>query len=203
MVERGSCPLTVDVTAEQVIKMLKTSFVFRISIAMAIWGRAVLSREVLLDVIGKFMHLEVNEKKQDVMIFPRFQQLGAVRKLIDHARVNGTGHNYLIQHSAGSGKSNTIGWTAHQAINLHDESDQPIFNTAIIVTDRVVLDRQLQNTVSQFEQTTGVVKKIDGTSKGAKRGNCQGCTDHCHDDPEVFNRSFEGKSPDRVHASLL
>ncbi len=131
-------------------------------------GKAIFSREVLLDVIGKFMHLEVNEKKKDVMIFPRFQQLDAVRKMMDHARANGTGNNYLIQHSAGSGKSNTIGWTAHQAINLHDESDEPIFNTAIIVTDRVVLDRQLQSTVSQFEQTQGVVKKIDGTSRQLK-----------------------------------
>ena len=122
------------------------------------WGKAIFSREVLLDVIGRFMHLEMNEKKQDVMIFPRFHQLDAVRKMMEHARANGTGNNYLIQHSAGSGKSNTIGWTAHQAINLHDANDQPIFNTAIIVTDRVVLDRQLQNTVSQFEQTAGVVK---------------------------------------------
>ena len=132
------------------------------------WGKAVLSREVLLDIIGKFMHLEVNEKKQDVMIFPRFQQLDAVRKMMDHTGHNGTGRNYLIQHSAGSGKSNTIGWTAHHAINLHDESDEPIFNTAIIVTDRVVLDRQLQNTVSQFEQTPGIVRKIDGTSRQLK-----------------------------------
>jgi type I restriction enzyme, R subunit len=91
--------------------------------------------------------------KREVMIFPRFQQLDAVRKLIGHAKAHGPGQNYLIQHSAGSGKSNTIGWLAHQAINLHDNEDQPVFNTAIIVTDRVVLDRQLQNTVSQFEQT--------------------------------------------------
>jgi len=138
------------------------------------WGKAIFSREVLLDVIGKFMHLEVNEKKEDVMIFPRFQQLDAVRKMMDHARASGTGHNYLIQHSAGSGKSNTIGWTAHQAINLHDANDQPIFNTAIIVTDRVVLDRQLQNTVSQFEQTAGVVKKIDGTSRQLKEAIAKG-----------------------------
>ena len=132
------------------------------------WGKAVFSRDVLLDVIGKFMHLEVNEKKQDVMIFPRFQQLDAVRKMMGHARTHGTGSNYLIQHSAGSGKSNTIGWTAHQAINLHGEDDNPVFNTAIIVTDRVVLDRQLQNTVSQFEQTRGIVHKIDGTSRQLK-----------------------------------
>lgn len=138
------------------------------------WGKAIFSREVLLEIIGKFMHLEVNDKKEDVMIFPRFQQLDAVRRVMDHARREGAGRNYLIQHSAGSGKSNTIGWTSHQAINLHDENDQPIFNTAIIVTDRIVLDRQLQSTVSQFEQTQGVVKKIDGTSKQLKDAIAKG-----------------------------
>lgn len=131
-------------------------------------GKAVFSREVLLDTIGCFIHLQNNDDGKTVVIFPRFQQLDAVRKLMQHARTFGPGHNYLIQHSAGSGKSNTIGWTAHQAINLHDDSDRPIFNTAIIVTDRIVLDRQLQNTVSQFEQTAGVVKKIDGTSRQLK-----------------------------------
>ncbi|MEQ8689386.1 MAG: type I restriction endonuclease [Pseudomonadales bacterium] len=137
--------------------------------ASGVWGKAVFSREVLLDVIGKFMHLDGK-----VMIFPRFQQLAAVRKMMDHAQLYGAGHNYLIQHSAGSGKSNTIGWTAHQAINLHDDEDNPIFNTAIIVTDRVVLDRQLQNTVAQFEQTKGVVKKIDGTSRQLKKAISDG-----------------------------
>lgn len=138
------------------------------------WGKAVLSREVLLDVIGKFIHLETGEMREEKMIFPRFQQLDAVRMLMAHARLHGTGCNYLIQHSAGSGKSNTIGWTAHQAINLHDDADQAVFNTAIIVTDRVVLDRQLQNTVSQFEQTKGVVKKIDGTSRQLKDAIAKG-----------------------------
>jgi type I restriction enzyme R subunit len=131
-------------------------------------GRAIFSREVLLDVIGRFIHLEQGDDGKATMIFPRFQQLDAVRRMMAYARVHGTGSNYLIQHSAGSGKSNTIGWTAHQAINLHDEADQPIFDTAIIVTDRIVLDRQLQNTVSQFEQTSGVVRKIDGTSRQLK-----------------------------------
>ena len=131
------------------------------------WGKAIFSREVLLDIIGRFMHLE-REGKQEVMIFPRFQQLAAVRRCIDHAHANGTGHNYLIQHSAGSGKSNTIGLLAHQAINLHDTDDNAVFDTVIIVTDRIILDRQLQSTVSQFEQVAGVVKKIDGTSRQLK-----------------------------------
>jgi type I restriction enzyme, R subunit len=139
-------------------------------------GKAVLSREVLLDIIGRFVHLDRQEtpkadgtaEVREALIFPRFQQLDAVRKMMTHARNFGPGRNYLIQHSAGSGKSNTIGWTAHQAINLHDDADKPIFDSAIIVTDRIVLDRQLQNTVSQFEQTKGVVKKIDGTSRQLK-----------------------------------
>ena len=139
-------------------------------------GKAVFSREVLLDIIGHFVHLERSEicasggsaDVRETLIFPRFQQLDAVRNLMRHAREHGPGHNYLIQHSAGSGKSNTIGWTAHQVTNLHDDADKPIFSSAIIVTDRIVLDRQLQNTVAQFEQTKGVVKKIDGTSRQLK-----------------------------------
>lgn len=130
-------------------------------------GKAVFSREVLLDLIGRFIHLErVNGK--EVVIFPRFQQSDAVRKLLDDAKAQGAGQNYLIQHSAGSGKSNTIAWTAHQIINLHDDTDRPLFDTAIIVTDRLVLDRQLQNTIGGLAQTEGVVKKIDGTSRDLK-----------------------------------
>ncbi len=128
-------------------------------------GKAVFSREVLLDIIGSFLH---EEKEKGFMLFPRFQQLDAVRKTMAHAQAKGAGENYLIQHSAGSGKSNTIGWTAHHAIKLHNDQDEAVFNTAIIVTDRVVLDRQLQNTVSALEQTAGVVKKIDGTSRQLK-----------------------------------
>ncbi|MEO0818248.1 MAG: DEAD/DEAH box helicase family protein [Pseudomonadota bacterium] len=135
--------------------------------------KAVFSREVLLDLIGRFIHLERGGGKE-VLIFPRFQQFDAVRKLLSDARSQGAGQNYLIQHSAGSGKSNTIAWTAHQIINLHDESDQPLFDTAIIVTDRLVLDRQLQNTIGGLAQTEGVVKKIDGTSRDLKNAILQG-----------------------------
>lgn len=174
------------------------------------WGEAVFSREVLLDVIGRFMHLERGGKSQK-MIFPRFQQLDAVRKLIAHARLQGPGSNYLIQHSAGSGKSNTIGWLAHQAINLHDDIDQPVFNTAIIVTDRIVLDRQLQSTVSQFEQTKGVVRKIDGTSSQLKEAIAKGAriivttiqkfsTDHLQEISGQGKRSF-ALIVDEAHSS--
>lgn len=137
------------------------------------WGSAIFSRAVLIDVIGQFMTLEVNGKSE-VMIFPRFQQLDAVRKIMAHAKQNGAGQNYLVQHSAGSGKSNTIGWLSHHAINLHDVDDAQVFHTAIIVTDRIVLDRQLQSTVSQFEQTQGIVKKIDGTSRQLKDAIAKG-----------------------------
>jgi len=137
------------------------------------WGVAIFSRAVLLDIIGRFIHLDTSGKNE-ALIFPRFQQLDAVRRLMVHAGQFGAGRNYLIQHSAGSGKSNTIGWLAHHAINLHDADDKAVFNTAIIVTDRIVLDRQLQNTVSQFEQTQGVVRKIDGTSKQLKQAIAKG-----------------------------
>jgi type I restriction enzyme, R subunit len=130
-------------------------------------SKAVLSREVLLDLIGRFIHLDRNGGRE-VLLFPRYQQFEAVRKILHHARNLGAGHNYLIQHSAGSGKSNTIAWTAHQIITLHDDDDQPLFDTAIIVTDRLVLDRQLQGTVSGFDHVQGVVKKIDGTSRDLK-----------------------------------
>lgn len=174
------------------------------------WGEAVFSRSVLLDVIGQFMNLEVTGKEED-MIFPRFQQLDAVRKIMSHAKAHGPGHNYLVQHSAGSGKSNTIGWLAHHAINLHDAADQQVFNTAIIVTDRVVLDRQLQGTVAQFEQTAGVVKKIDGTSRQLKESIAKGAriiittiqkfsTDHLRELSGQGNRKF-AVIVDEAHSS--
>ena len=130
-------------------------------------GQAVFSRDILLDIIGRFVHLDMSEGKE-ALIFPRFHQIDAVLKMIAHARIKGRGQNYLVQHSAGSGKSNTIAWTAHRLVTLHDEADKPVFDTAIVVTDRIVLDRQLQSTIAQFEQTPGVVRKIDGTSKQLK-----------------------------------
>lgn len=137
------------------------------------WGDAIFSRAVLLDIIGRFVHLET-VGKSETLIFSRFQQLDAVRRMMAHAQKHRAGSNYLVQHSAGSGKSNTIGWLAHHAINLHDAADKPVFDTAIIVTDRIVLDRQLQETVSQFEQTQGVVHRIDGTSRQLKEAIAKG-----------------------------
>ncbi len=137
---------------------------------------SILKRESFLEIIARFLHLKVDEKKvrtesglrllqKETLIFPRFHQLDAVRKLIAHSRANGTGRNYLIQHSAGSGKSNTIAWLAHQLSLLHDETDKKIFNSVIVVTDRVVLDRQLQETIYQFEHKEGVVEKIEQNSQ--------------------------------------
>lgn len=130
-------------------------------------GKAIFSRDILLDIIGRFAHLDTSEGKE-ALIFPRFHQIDAVLKIVTHARANGSGKNYLIQHSAGSGKSNTIAWTAHRLVTLHDDAHNPVFDTAIVVTDRIVLDRQLQGTIAQFEQTPGVVRKIDGTSRQLK-----------------------------------
>lgn len=126
----------------------------------------VLQKDSALDIIQKFIHCKDNK----TLIFPRFHQLDVVRKLIADVRKNGTGVNYLIQHSAGSGKSNSIAWTAYRLASLHDESNKPIFSSVIIVTDRTVLDRQLQDTISSFDHTLGTVETIgDGkTSKDLK-----------------------------------
>lgn len=141
-------------------------------------SKAVWSREVLLDIIHKFVLVsEVEEpggKVKRTTIWPRFHQLDAVRRLCADAKQMGAGRNYLFQHSAGSGKSNTIAWVAHQLATLHDHQDRPIFDSVIIVTDRVVLDRQLQNTVKSFAQTANYVKAIDGTSRQLRAAIEQG-----------------------------
>jgi type I restriction enzyme, R subunit len=129
------------------------------------------ARDSVLDLVRQFIH-EVEEEDdrgrktgQRFLIFPRYQQLDAVRKLVADARENGTGQRYLIQHSAGSGKSFTIAWLAHQLSTLHDLGDQRVFDSIVVVTDRRILDRQLQRTMRQFEQTVGVVENIDQTSR--------------------------------------
>lgn len=111
----------------------------------------VLARNSFLDILQRFMHLEVKERKvatdrgpktvrEETMIFPRYHQLDAVRKLVAHAKEQGAGRNYLMQHSAGSGKSNSIAWLAHRLAGLHDALDAKIFHSVIVVTDRLVLD---------------------------------------------------------------
>jgi type I restriction enzyme R subunit len=138
-----------------------------------LWNE-VWARDSVLDLIRQFIH-EVEEidetgrkTGQKFTIFPRYQQLDAVRQLVGHARGHGPGQRYLIQHSAGSGKSNTIAWLAHQLSTLHDYHDRRVFDSIVVVTDRRVLDRQLQHTVRQFEQTLGVVENIDTTSRQLK-----------------------------------
>lgn len=132
------------------------------------------ARDSVLDLLRQFIH-EVEEEDESgrktgksFLIFPRYQQLDCVRRLIADARANGAGQRYLIQHSAGSGKSNTIAWLAHQLATLHDAEDRRVFDSIVVITDRRVLDRQLQTTIRQFEQTLGVVENIDTTSRQLK-----------------------------------
>ena len=135
-----------------------------------LWER-IWARDSILDLIRQFIH-EVEEEDdrgrrtgKRFLIFPRYQQLDCVRRLVGHARNHGAGERYLVQHSAGSGKSFTIAWLAHQLSVLHDQADRRIFDSVVVVTDRRVLDRQLQSTIRQFEQTLGVVENIDQTSR--------------------------------------
>ena len=145
----------------------------------------VLQADSLLEILQRFMHLEVKEKqlrtdkggrtvRTETMIFPRYHQLDAVRKLVAHARARGAGRNYLIQHSAGSGKSNSIAWLAHRLSSLHDAHDAKVFHSVVVVTDRRVLDQQLQATIYQFEHKTGVVEKIDEDTQQLARALSQG-----------------------------
>ena len=133
----------------------------------------VLQRDSLLDLLARFVHLQVEEKRDDQgrkvkvenMIFPRYHQLEAVRLLVDTSRREGVGHNALVEHSAGSGKSNTIAWLTHRLASLHDTNNARVFDSVIVVTDRVVLDQQLQDTIYQFEHRRGVVRKVDESSR--------------------------------------
>ena len=132
------------------------------------------SRDSVLDLVRQFIH-EVEEEDDKgkktgrrFLIFPRYQQLDCVRKLVGHARALGAGQRYLVQHSAGSGKSFTIAWLAHQLSTLHDAGNSRVFDSIVVITDRRVLDRQLQGTMRQFEQTLGVVENIDTTSRQLK-----------------------------------
>lgn len=111
---------------------------------------------------------DTGEIKSETMIFPRYHQLDVVTKLLADVKINGYGKNYLIQHSAGSGKSNSIAWLAHRLAGLHNTYDEKIFQSVIIVTDRKVLDEQLQNTVYQFDHVDGVVQKIEKNAQQLK-----------------------------------
>lgn len=141
-----------------------------------LWKR-VLNKDSLLEILHKYMHLQIEEKKdekgnivgkKETMIFPRYHQLDVVTKLLSDVKENGSGKNYLIQHSAGSGKSNSIAWLAHRLSSLHNKNDEVIFNSTIVVTDRKVLDSQLQDTIYQFDHVDGVVRPVKDGSQGLK-----------------------------------
>ncbi|MCW5854382.1 MAG: type I restriction endonuclease subunit R, partial [Anaerolineae bacterium] len=137
----------------------------------------VLQAESFLDILGHFMFVERREEKVDDgqggtkrvvkerLVFPRYHQLDAVRRVVAAARQEGPGYTYLIQHSAGSGKTNSIAWLAHRLASLHTPTDQKVFDCVIVITDRRVLDQQLQDAVYQIEHAQGVVKAIDEDSR--------------------------------------
>ncbi|MCW3040706.1 MAG: hypothetical protein JWM31_2611, partial [Solirubrobacterales bacterium] len=135
-----------------------------------LWQR-VWARDAWMDLLARFVHAAPAEggakraakakPAQREVIFPRYHQWDAVLTLLAHAREHGAGHNYLVEHSAGSGKSNTIAWLAHRLMSLHTADSLKVFSKVIVITDRVVLDKQLQDTIFQFDHTPGVVAQID------------------------------------------
>ena len=128
----------------------------------------VLSRDSILNILHRYMHLKIEEvedeqgrkNEKETMIFPRYHQLDVVRKLLWDSKENGSGKSYLVQHSAGSGKSNSIAWLAHQLSSLHGLDDEAVFDSVIVITDRTVLDNQLQETISSFDHEKGLVVSI-------------------------------------------
>ena len=136
----------------------------------------VLERTRFLDILGHYVFVEHRTEKvygetgprteqRKTMVFPRYHQLDAVSGLVDAARSEGSGHNYLVQHSAGSGKTNSISWLSHRLASLHTDSDDKVFDCVVVITDRRVLDQQLQDAIYQIEHAQGVVKAIDEDSK--------------------------------------
>lgn len=138
------------------------------------WWERTLDRDAWLNIFGRFVHLFKEEKRnvegkkeiKEKLIFPRFHQWEGVTKLLAAAKHEKAGHKYLIQHSAGSGKTNSIAWLAHQLSNLHDDTDVKVFSSVIVITDRTVLDQQLQDAIFQFEHKQGVVCRV--TNEGVK-----------------------------------
>jgi type I restriction enzyme, R subunit len=134
----------------------------------------VLTKDSLLELVSNFMHVEVIKnknpqtgrvEKSETLLFPRYHQRDVVRRLLDDAKKSGAGKNYLVQHSAGSGKSNSIAWAAHNLANLYDENDQKIFDKVIVIVDRRILDKQLRQTVTQFEKNIDEVKGVTSSKE--------------------------------------
>ncbi|MDK7200413.1 type I restriction endonuclease subunit R [Corynebacterium amycolatum] len=127
----------------------------------------VLAKDSLLDILHRFVQFipRESDRRKDKLIFPRYHQLDAVRALVADAKIHGAGKNYLVQHSAGSGKSNTIAWLAHHLSNLHDDQQRAVFDSIIVITDRRVLDKQLQDTIYAMDHTAGVVVRVDKNAR--------------------------------------
>ena len=134
------------------------------------------TKETLIDLISNFVFIAKKEdkdertgkvKESETLIFPRYHQLDAIRRILTDVRANGSSQNYLIQHSAGSGKTNTIAWLAHRLSSLHRADDSIIFDTVIVVTDRIVVDRQLQSALRTIEHKSGLIKVMDDRCSSA------------------------------------
>ena len=158
--------------------------------------REVLERERFLDILGSYVFLETREEKvedakgartekRETMIFPRYHQLYSVHGLVEAARADGPGRNYLIQHSAGSGKTNSISWLSHRLASLHTAADEKVFDCVVVITDRRILDRQLQDAIYQIEHAQGVVQAIDENSQQLANGARRRHEDRHHDAAEV------------------
>ncbi|WP_314430043.1 DEAD/DEAH box helicase family protein [Microbacterium lacticum] len=137
--------------------------------ASSYFWEEILQRDTWLQLLGSFVHLQVEvdvdpdtgkKTKIEKILFPRYHQWRAVTRLVEAARVEGAGNRYLVQHSAGSGKTNSISWLAHRLSQLHDDQNARVFDTVVVVTDRTVLDKQLQDAIGQFEKQAGVVQSI-------------------------------------------
>ena len=130
----------------------------------------ILKKDSILELINKFTFIAVDEKKNEItgkiekketLIFPRYHQRDAVHKILDDVLINKTANNYLIQHSAGSGKTNTIAWLAYRLSTLYDENNKIIFDSVIVLTDRIVVDRQLQDAIMNMDHKAGFIKVMD------------------------------------------
>jgi type I restriction enzyme R subunit len=148
--------------------------------ASSYFWEEILQRDTWLQLLGSFVHLQVEtdvdpdtgkKTKTQKVLFPRYHQWRAVTRLVEASRAEGAGNRYLVQHSAGSGKTNSISWLAHRLSQLHDDQNQRLFDTVVVVTDRSVLDKQLQDAIAQFEKQAGVVQSItkDGGESKSKQ----------------------------------
>src|SRR5690606_18243167 len=171
----------------------------------------IFTKDSWMEILQRFIHLQVEEKefqgktyKKEILIFPRYHQLDVVRKITDDVYGTGAGKNYLVQHSAGSGKSNSIAWLAYRLSGLHNQDNKRVFDSVIVITDRRVLDKQLQDTIYQFEHKQGVVQKIDKDSTQLANALGQGTNiiiTTLQKFPFVIDKV--GELPDRKYAVLI